>query len=91
MHKRKSIKNTLECIVIDAKDTASNILNRRNSLILTMFLEWDKQERLEVLDSFLAQDNKVWPEEETSNQISIIDMDLSYLSQVIKMRPCLST
>ena len=28
------------------------------------------------LNRINSQDNKVWPEEETSNQISIIDMDL---------------
>ena len=46
-----------------------------------MVLEWDKQERLEVLESFLAQDNKVWPEEEISNQISIIDMNMKLFVQ----------
>ena len=46
-----------------------------------MFLEWDNQQRLEVLDSFLAQNNKVWPEQETYNQISIIDMDLKLFVQ----------
>ena len=40
-----------------------------------------KQERLEVLESFLAQDNKVWPEEEISIQISIIDMDMKLFVQ----------
>ena len=78
---RESIKDTLECMISDAKDTTANLLNRRNSLILTMFLEWDKQERLEVLESFLAQDNKVWPEEETSTQTSIIDMDMKLFVQ----------
>ena len=49
--KRENNKDTLDCMIVDASDTSENLLNRRNSLILSMFLEWDKQERLELLDS----------------------------------------
>ena len=78
---RESIKDTLECMIAETIDTTANLLNRKNLLILSTFLEYDKLERLEVLDSFLAQNNKVFPEEETSVQVSIIDMDIKLFIQ----------
>ena len=78
---RESIKDTLECMIAETIDTTANLLNRKNLLILSTFLEYDKLERLEVLDSFLAQDNKVFPEEETSDQVNIIDMHIKLFVQ----------
>jgi hypothetical protein len=78
---RESIKDTLECMIVETIDTTANLLNRKNLVILTTFLEYDKQKRLEVLDSFLVQDNKTFPEEETSDQVNIIDMDIKLFIQ----------
>jgi hypothetical protein len=77
---RQTINNCLNCLLENGADSVANLCNRRNSYILTLYLEFEKQERLDVLNYFLER-TKTWPISEFHDQTNLIDMELDIYIQ----------